>query len=74
MHSRNQKPHHGKHRKPLTGYMEKAIRQAIKREAERYNVSRSFVVAVACAYALGVDLGEQTYKPVRTPPRLRLVR
>lgn len=55
--------------------MEKAIRRAVKAEASRYGVSRSFVVAVACAYALGIELGaEDTYKPAgKRVPVLRLV-
>lgn len=43
-------------RLPIGAAVARAIESAIERECVRYNVSRSFVVAVALAYTFDVPL------------------
>lgn len=53
----------GQPRIPGTGYFDRATEQAIKAEQRRYNVTRSFVLREAVAYALHVATEPQyTYK------------
>lgn len=59
-------------RVPLTAGVRGAIRRAVRREARAFGVSGSFVIAVAVAWALGVELdGHETYKP--HPRRFRVI-
>lgn len=51
----------GKVRTACHTAVEDRIERWIAREQARYNVSRSFVIAVACAYAAGLDLEDWDY-------------
>lgn len=55
---KRQKPVKGG-REPLPACVLKEIRSAIEREAERYGVSKSFVIAVALAKAFGIKKQEE---------------
>lgn len=48
----------GVRRQPVSSAVSHRIEAAIAREMARYDVSRSFVIAVACAHALGVKLDD----------------
>lgn len=52
----------GTRRRPMGTAAEPALETAIRREMDRYDVSRSFVLAECAAYALGVTLAHH-YKP-----------
>ena len=54
---RRQRPIRGG-RDPLPSCVLKEIRDAVEREAARYNVSKSFVIAVALAHAFGIKKQE----------------
>lgn len=45
----------GTPRHPATSYFIEKITRKIEQTAARYNVSKSFVVAVACGFAFGID-------------------
>jgi hypothetical protein len=44
----------GQVRRRLSGYLAKEIKNQVERESKRYGVSKSFVIANACAYAFGI--------------------
>lgn len=54
---RRQKPIRGG-RDAVSGSVIKELRRRVEREAVRYNISKSFVVAVALALYFKIDLGE----------------
>jgi hypothetical protein len=56
-------------RQGLPSAVESRIWSAVEREAVRFNVSRSFVVAVALAHELGVDLDPQDDYARRFAPK-----
>lgn len=71
---RRQKPVKGGRIPAHTGLITE-IELAIRREMARFGVSRSFVIATACAFAFGID-EQEDYRP-RSPrlsrPHLTLV-
>ena len=50
---RIQKPKRG--RQQASARLAKEIARAVRREARRYDVSKSFVIATALAHAFGID-------------------
>lgn len=46
----------GVRRQPVSSAFAARIERAVEREMSRYGASRSFVIAVAVAHALGVEL------------------
>ena len=54
--SAQSQPRIGVRRLPQSAALEARIASAVEIEARRYNVSRSFVVAVAIADVLGINL------------------
>jgi hypothetical protein len=66
-----QRPIRGEQRTAFSARFMKRLREAVQAEARRWDVSESFVVCVAVAYALGVRGQEQftdTRKAKRTCP------
>lgn len=65
----------GERRQPVSSAFMAELERAVRREMARFNVSRSFVIATAVAYAL--DVKEQpTYSDnaaIYGKPRLRIV-
>jgi hypothetical protein len=66
---RRQKPVKGGRARVNSGFI-KDVEHAVNRECVRYGVSRSFVIATCCAYALGVSEQED----YQTTSHLKLVR
>jgi hypothetical protein len=50
----------GKTRTPIASALQEEIRRAVEREARKFNCSKSFVVAVAVAHALDIDVVSYT--------------
>ena len=46
---------------PMNTCVAEDIEKAIEKEMKRFGVSRSFVIAVACAEVFGIDLGRGDY-------------
>jgi hypothetical protein len=61
----NQRSQKGRRRERLSASALASIRRAVEREARRYGVSYSFVVANAVAWTLGVSTDGENYKPKR---------
>jgi hypothetical protein len=60
---RRQRPIRGETREKLSACFMVKLRRAVRAEAARFDVSESFVVCVAVAYALGVTGQEQLTEP-----------
>lgn len=71
-HPRRQKPVKGGRHPASTGLITD-LERAIKREQERFGVSRAFVIATACAFALDVP-EQENYRTPDAKRKLRIVR
>lgn len=49
----------GMHRQPMATAVEHQIEEWIRAQQREFGVSRSFVIAVACADAAGIKLGDK---------------
>jgi hypothetical protein len=56
----------GARRLPVHSAFASQLETAIQREMRRYKVSRSFVIASCCAYALGVEAPDHRIDPRTT--------
>jgi hypothetical protein len=62
----------GFYREQIAGRVNPEVEEAIRRTAERFNCSRSFVIAVACADFFGIEV-ERFNKPVEKKKYPRIV-
>ena len=56
-------------RRRFSTAVESQIEKAIEKECKRYGVSRSFVIANACAFAFNIDV--ESYEPPKNIVKFR---
>lgn len=68
-----QKLLHGEHRERLGACVIKEINAKIRNISERYDVSRSYVIAVALAEVFGIKKQETYYDQISKPTKIRKI-